>query len=98
MSFRVSFRRAAKAEFLEAAKWYERQRAGLGQVFIAEIERCIALAAKDPLQFGVVEADIRHMVAKRFPYSIYFRVRQNMVVILAVFHGKRAPVNWQMRG
>ena len=97
MSFRVSFRRAAKAEFLAAAKWYESQRAGLGQVFIAEIERCIALATKEPLQFGVVEEDIRNIVAKRFPYSIYFRVRQNLVVIVAVFHGKRAPANWQMR-
>lgn len=66
-------------------------------MFIAEIERCIGLAARDPHQFGVVEADIRSIVAKRFPYSIYFRVRQDQVVILAVFHGKRAPVNWQKR-
>lgn len=97
MSFRVSFQPVAKAELLNAAKWYENQRSGLGQVFIAEIERCIALAAKQPLQFAVVETDVRSIVAKRFPYSIYFRVRKNFVVILAVFHGKREPANWRER-
>jgi hypothetical protein len=45
MSLSVSFRRAARAEFLEAAAWYESQRPNLGVEFIAEIERCVAAAA-----------------------------------------------------
>ena len=33
----------------------------------------------------------------RFPYSVYFRVRRNSMVVLAVFHGRRNPAVWQRR-
>ena len=45
MSFRIVFRRAAKMEFIEAGEWYETKRAGLAIEFMAEINRCISLAA-----------------------------------------------------
>ncbi len=46
MNLSVTFRRAARAEFIEAAAWYESQRPGLGVEFIAEIERCVDAAAE----------------------------------------------------
>ena len=48
MNLSVTFRRAARAEFIEAAAWYESQRPGLGVEFIAEIERCLDAAAERP--------------------------------------------------
>jgi hypothetical protein len=42
MSLSVSFRHSARAEFIEAAAWYESERQNLGVEFIAEIERCVA--------------------------------------------------------
>jgi hypothetical protein len=50
MSLSASFRRSARAEFIEAAAWYESERQNLGVEFIAEIERCVAAA--DFLQTG----------------------------------------------
>jgi len=44
----VTFRRAASAEFIEAAAWYEAQCLNLGVDFIAEIELCVALVAEQP--------------------------------------------------
>lgn len=69
MSLPVVFYRAASAEFMEASAWYEGKRVGLGLEFIAEIDRCISLVSKNPLQFSVVREDIRRVVANRFPYS-----------------------------
>jgi hypothetical protein len=46
MSLLVSFRRSARAEFIEAAARYESEREDLGVEFIAEIERCVAAAAE----------------------------------------------------
>ncbi|MDH5668737.1 MAG: hypothetical protein OEY86_12060 [Nitrospira sp.] len=71
MSLPVLFHRAASAEFVEASTWYEGKRRGLGIEFITEIERRILLASSDPLQFAVVHEDVRRVVAKRFPYSVY---------------------------
>ena len=50
MSLSVSFRHSARAEFIEAAAWYESERQNLGVEFIVEIERCVAAAAERPMQ------------------------------------------------
>lgn len=97
MILAVLFRRAAKAEFIEAAARYESQRNNLGIEFIAEIERCVALAAEQPQQFPVVYKATRRVVARRFPYCIYFRVEPARIVVLSVFQGRRNPAIWQKR-
>lgn len=97
MTLPVTFRRAARAEFIEAAVWYEAHGAGLGAEFVAEIERCVALAADQPQLYPVVHNGMRRVTAERFPYSIYFRAEARRVVVLAVFHGSRDPAIWQRR-
>jgi len=97
MSLPVTFRRAASAEFIEASAWYETKRVGLAIEFMAEIDRCLSLASEHPFQFAVVHEDIRRVVANRFPYNVYFRTEKHCIVVLAVFHGSRAPSIWQSR-
>ena len=97
MTLRVVFRRAAESEFEDAAVWYDEQRFGLGEEFIAEIEQAVANAAAAPQRYPVVFDDIRRTVARRFPYSVYFRIRSDALVVLAVFHGRRNPAIWQRR-
>lgn len=97
MSLPITFHRAASAELIEASAWYETKRIGLALEFIAEIDRCVSLASKHPLQFAVVREDIRRVVANHFPYSVYFRAEGSRIVVLAVFHGSRNPTIWQAR-
>jgi plasmid stabilization system protein ParE len=97
MTLAIEFRRAARAEFLTATARYESQRPGLGTQFIAEIERCIALAAEQPNAYAVVRKNTRHVTARRFPYSIYFQAEPSRIVVLAVFHGSRDPAIWRDR-
>ena len=97
MTWRVVFRRAAQAEFIDAAAWYEQRREGLGEEFVREIELAIGKAADSPASYPVVSADVRRTVIRRFPYCIYFRMRQGRLVVLAVFHGRRDPKVWQRR-
>jgi len=97
MTPRIVFRRAAKSEFEDAAVWYDEQRVGLGEEFIIEIEQAIVNAATAPQRYPVVFGDVRRTVARRFPYSVYFRIRSDVLVVLAVFHGRRNPVIWQRR-
>lgn len=97
MSLPVSFRRAARAEIIEATARYEAQRPGLGVEFVTEIDRCVALAAEQPLLYAVVHKDTRRVTARRFPYSVYFRTATDRIVVLAVFHGSRNPAIWQRR-
>lgn len=96
-ALRVTFHRAARAEFVEAAAWYERQHSGLGARFIAEIEQCVALAAERPELGAIVYNNIRRIPAHRFPYSLYFQVETRRIVVVAVFHGSRDPMIWHRR-
>ena len=97
MSLLISFGRAARAEFIEAAAWYEVRHPNLGVEFIAEIDRCVALAAEQPQRFAIVHSGIRRVVAERFPYSVYYKAEARRIVVLSVFHVSRNPSIWQLR-
>ena len=97
MTLRIVFRRSARREFDDAADRYDEQRPGLGEEFIVEIDQAVANAAASPERYPVVFGDVRRAVARRFPYSVYFRVRRDAVVVLSVFHGRRNPAIWQRR-
>ncbi len=97
MSFR--FHPEAYDEFLLAASWYEDQELGLGDDFIAEINRAMATIMSDPLRFPVIEGLDRIFRVKRFPYSIFYRYDPPTasVLISSVFHQSRRPEIWKNR-
>jgi plasmid stabilization system protein ParE len=97
MSLRVVFRPAAKSEYEEAAAWYETQSPGLGEEFLREMDDVISSAAEFPARYPMVTGDVRRAVARRFPYSVFFRCRADTLVVLAVFHGRRDPAVWRRR-
>ena len=97
MTLRVAFRAAARRELVEAAGWYELQRAGLGSAFLGEIDRCLASVAEHPSLYATVRGDVRRVVTRRFPYGLYYRIRADRIVVVAVLHGSRDPRVWQRR-
>ena len=97
MKLPITFHRVASIEFIEARAWYENKRAGLGREFISEIDRCVFLASENPCRFAFVYKDIRRLLVNRFPYGIYFRVEEERIVIMAVFHSSRNSSDWKAR-
>lgn len=91
------FRRAARAELMDAAARYESQRPRLGVDFLDEIDRCIELAVERPEAFTLVKPDVRRVTARRFPYNVYFKIEPRRIVVLAIFHTSRDPAVWQIR-
>jgi len=94
---RVVFRPQAEAEALEAGRWYNQRRAGLGEEFAAAVTEAIARITENPLAFRRVRGEIRRAILRRFPYGVYFRISPDEVVVLAVVHGRRHPRHWQSR-
>jgi plasmid stabilization system protein ParE len=91
MSLSVVFRRIAKREFDDAISWYQDRREGLGQEFSIAVEQQLEKIALSPNQFACVRGEVRRAVLRRFPYSIYFMVEDERIVVLAIFHARRAP-------
>lgn len=97
MTLKVVFRPAARAEFDDAALWYDERQAGLGARFVGDIERAIDLAAKYPDRYPIKHEAIRCVRARRFPYSVFYLAETERIVVLAVFHASRDPAVWQAR-
>src|SRR5574340_1244080 len=97
MTLEVVFRPAARAEFDGAALWYEDRRPGLGARFVSEIDHTVNLASKYPDRYPIKHKETRCVRVRRFPYSIYYRIESDHIVILAVFHARRDPMIWQSR-
>jgi len=97
MSLPIVFRIEAQTEFNQAFDWYEQQRTGLGVDFL----RCVAAGLERielfPEAYEVVFASVRRVAVRKFPYLILYKVEPTQVVVLAVFHSKRDPQEWQDR-
>lgn len=97
MSLPVVFRRAARAEFDEAADWYEQRRSGLGEEFVSAIEEVLIQISATPERYSPIFQEVRRAMARRFPYSVFYRTETDRVVVLAIFHSSRDPSIWQER-
>lgn len=94
---RILFRPQARIEFEAAGDWYERESRGLGEAFLEAVDQQLARIAANPLLYPVVHRNVRKAALKRFPYCVYFRLRGDIVVVLAVFHSARNPAAWKRR-
>lgn len=77
MSQRLIVLDEAEEELIEAEKWYERQRAGLGQEFRIAIDEGMDRLLTAPLAASPIVnipgfVGARRIFVKRFPYSIVF--------------------------
>lgn len=97
MSLPVVFRRLARAEFDDAADWYEKRRQGLGSEFTSAVEEVLERIATQPDLCASVHRDVREALVSGFPYCVYYRDEPTQVVILSVFHMARDPATWQSR-
>ncbi len=90
----VRFHRLAEREFLEAAQYFERERAGLGEAFIDAVESRIAEIVEFPDAGTILVGDVRRRLVRRFPYSVLYTIRRDHIRLLAVMHAKRRPMYW----
>jgi plasmid stabilization system protein ParE len=96
MSLPIVFRLEAQTEFDEAIDWYEQQ-AELGLEFLDCVADTLTRIQTMPESCEMVFEDVRRAVVQRFPYSVFYQVERQQIVVLAVFHSKRDPKIWQAR-
>lgn len=92
----------AAEEAIEAAAWYERERAGLGVEFSDAVDTAIDLLEDEivPLMTMPGAAGARgakRLVLKRFPYDIVVSELPEEIVVVALAHHSRRPGYWRDR-
>jgi toxin ParE1/3/4 len=94
----VTFDGEAEDEFRAAASYYEAQRAGLGDHFVADVELAVQRIAQMPQAFPPHGASgLRKCFLRRLPYTLFFLELQDRIWIAAVAHQRRRPGYWSHR-
>jgi plasmid stabilization system protein ParE len=87
----------AESELIEALDWYEARGPGLGAEFFRCVESTFSRIGRNPESYPVIHRDTRMALVRRFPYLVLYRVRNEEIVVVAVFHAKRDPKSWKPR-
>jgi plasmid stabilization system protein ParE len=94
----VFFETPATQELIEARDWYNRQRPGMGEKFLDEVERITDLLREHPYLGPAVSPLSRSVRMKeRFPYRIVYQVLSDHIRIIAVAHSRRRAMYWRPR-
>jgi toxin ParE1/3/4 len=91
------FHDEARVELIEQVAHYEAARAGLGEIFSAEIEAVVNRVGRNPGTGLPYKHGTRRAFPKKFPFSVVYLVRSAEIVILAIAHFRRRPGYWRSR-
>lgn len=94
--------RAALRELEAAAEWYDHQRAGLGEGFLAATREALVQITRfpqgAPAALGIPKrVEARSLRVPGFPYSVIYRDQPKEVRVFAFAHASRRPGYWRRR-
>lgn len=88
---KVRILESARIDLVDGFYFYEKQAQGVGSYFLeaiyAEIETLTDTAGMHPIYFG----SYHRLLATRFPFAVYYKVRQDMALVYAVLDCRREP-------
>ena len=89
----------AEEELAAAARWYEKNRRGLGIESVAALDRAFDRIRYAPHSFPTwrEHGPFHRCVVQQFPYVVIFESLEDVVRIVAVAHGRRRPGYWRQR-
>jgi plasmid stabilization system protein ParE len=97
MNLPVLYLPEADDDIFAAFCWYEDQRAGLGEEFLQSLDEVLDRVADNAKLCGVVRKGVRAAPLRPFPYVVFYRERDDDVLIIAVQDGRRSVRAWRNR-
>ena len=94
MAYRLKFSGRAVREFGEAYEWYETQSPGLGSEFELAFELQLKRLEQVPRLYPEILPGVRRTLLPRFPYGVFYVVKDDLVHVLGVIHTARNPARW----
>ena len=94
VAYCLRFSGRAVREIGEAFDWYEEQSKGLGSEFELAFELQLKRLEQVPLLYAEIVPGVRRTLLPRFPYSVFYTVKNDLVQVLAVIHNARNPRRW----
>ena len=81
----------ALEDLSQAVDRYNEQRPGLGEDFENLFYSSVLAIQKRPQVCPISYRSFRRCLLKRFPYSLYYRIYREEIIVALVFHLARSP-------
>jgi hypothetical protein len=92
---KARFTSIAELELKEAMEFYETKQAGLGAEFLATVEAATQLIETHPLAWMALSPRTRRCRTHRFPYGLFYQIRESEILIVSVMDLRRDPKRWE---
>ncbi len=97
MNFNVVVEPNARLDLKAAFEWYEEQLDGLGNEFLNSTEIEFKILEENPEMYQIIFEEVRRAPIKRFPFGLFYVIRDMTVHVVAVYHARRDPDGWKKR-
>jgi plasmid stabilization system protein ParE len=87
----------ARSEFFQATAYYAEISTRLADRFVNEVESVLISIAQNPFRYRTYRGSYRVKSLKKYPFSIFYRVMEDRVMVLAIYHQSREPGRWIAR-
>lgn len=94
---KITFLDAAQTELDDAIEYNDQQRAGLGLDFSDEVEQPVDRIRHHPEAWSPLSSRVRRCLVNRFPYSVIYQLRSEIIIIVAIQHHHQKPAGWRSR-
>ncbi len=81
----------AEAEIIANERWYAQRSPAVAEAFIAEVDGAVAGIGESPETWPRYRRGTRRFVLRRFPFSVVYRIEDDVVYVVAVAHAKQRP-------
>ena len=89
--YKIEISKFAFVEIEESKEYYNLQKENLGIDFKRDVYKVFNNILLHPKLYPIIKGDIRRCLLHRFPYSIFYVMRNQTIVVLSVAHQHRKP-------
>lgn len=97
MILQYRYASAAEDEVAQSILFYRDISFDLARDFVRELDQIIDLLRSSPKIGTPLDFGFRKFPLKKFPFSLYYEIRVDVLVIVAVGHHSRQPDYWKSR-
>ena len=94
---KLRFLPAATKDYEEASSWYHARSEQAADRFEEAVERALNHIVEAPDRWPFCDRRHRQHLLRKYPYSLVYRLLDDMVVVVAVAHARRRFGYWKAR-
>ncbi|MDF1546171.1 MAG: type II toxin-antitoxin system RelE/ParE family toxin [Bacteroidales bacterium] len=95
--YKIELSDEAEKDFDISYQYYNTENENVADNFYKHINQSFIQIQKFPATNPKVHEDVRKFVVKKFPFVIYYLLKEPIIRVIAIFHTSRNPEIWQER-